>query len=193
MKVILNDVRLAFPNVFEARAAEGSTKEKFGATFLYEEGDDNHELLKQACEAVLVEKHGDKAGVIFKKYNGAGRIWLFRDGDDKADQYAGFEGMMYLGANSERRPKLRAADGVTPIDASDGILYAGCYVRAIIDVYEYKPKGGGVTAELLGIQFMRDGERLSGGGVASDDDFEPVAEATQEAAATGKGAGSIFD
>ena len=72
---------------------------------------------------------------------------------------------------------MRDKDGITDLAPSDGKPYAGCYCRVIVDVYEYKAMGGGITSELLGVQFIGDGERLSGGGVADEDDFAAIPEA----------------
>jgi hypothetical protein len=50
-----------------------------------------------------------------------------------------------------------------------------------------------VNASLLGVQHVKDGERLAGGGVAAADDFEAIPEAGQaKAAATGTGAAGLF-
>lgn len=194
MKVVIPKIRIAFPSLWEARAVEQGGKEKYSATFLYEEGDDTHVLIKNTIQTILVDKHGDKAAATYKKYLAAGKVYPLRDGDEKADKYAGFEGMMFFAANSEVRPKVRDKDGITDLAPSDGVLYAGCYVRAIIDIYEYKAVGGGITAQLLGVQFVADGERLSGGGVAEEGDFEAVPESETPAETfKGKGAGGIFD
>lgn len=194
MKVIFPKIRLAFPSLWEARAYKPGDKEKYGASFLFAPDSADHKLVKAAVETVLKEKHGEKAAAKFKAYNAAGKVWVLRDGDTKPE-YEGFPGMLYLGAKSERRPKVRDKDGLTDLAPSDGKPYAGAYVRAIVDIYEYTSGGaGGITAELLGVQFVEDGERLSGGGVAEEDDFEaiPEAAATEEAGEP-QGAGGIFD
>lgn len=199
MKVVFPKIRIAFPSLWEARAAEPGGKEKYSASFLYEEGDDTHEKIKATISAILTDKHGEKAAAVYKKYLAGGKVYPMRDGDEKADKYAGFEGMMFFAANSEVRPKVRDKDGITDLAPSDGVVYAGCYVRAIIDIYEYKEGArwsAGITAQLLGVQFVADGERLSGGGVAEEDDFEAVPEAdatTAGATASTAGAGGIFD
>lgn len=197
MKIIFPKIRLAFPQLWESKAFEAGGKEKFSATLLFADGSSDHKLVKNAVSTILQEAHGEKAPAKFKAYSAAGHVWVLRDGDAKP-QYSGFPGMLYLGASSERRPKVRNADGITDLAPSDGKPYAGAYVRAIIDVYEYKAAGGGITAELLGIQFVEDGERLSGGGVAEEDDFEAIPEAANSdmedtTGAPAEGAAGIFD
>jgi len=134
MKVIFPKIRLAFPQLWDAKPFEAGAKEKFSATLLYEVDGANHKAIKAAVGSILTEKHGDKAAAKFKEYNASGHVWVLRDGDAKP-QYAGFEGMMYIAPSSERRPKVRDADGITDLAPSDGKPYAGCYVRAIVDVY----------------------------------------------------------
>lgn len=190
MKVIFEKVRIAFPTLWEARAAESGGKEKFSVSVLYAPDGVEHGQIKKAIESVLVEKHGaDKAAAKFKAYFAAGKVWPLRDGDSKPE-YAGFPGSMFMNASSERRPKCRDTDGITDLAPSDGKPYAGCYCRVIVDVYEYKAVGGGITAELLGVQFIEDGERLSGGGVAEENDFAAIPQAEGDTPATSAG---IFD
>lgn len=54
-------------------------------------------------------------------------------------------------------------------------LYAGARVNATIDLYVV-PTGSkrSMPATLMGVQFCADGERISGGGVSSPDDFDAV-------------------
>ena len=42
-------------------------------------------------------------------------------------------------------------------------IYSGCYIRASINIYPFNANGNrGVAAGLSNIQFVKDGERLSG-------------------------------
>jgi hypothetical protein len=64
--------------------------------------------------------------------------------------------------------------------ASSGKPYSGCYVNAVIELWAQDNKfGKRINASLMGVQFLRDGQRLSGGGVASADDFQAIPEAAE--------------
>lgn len=54
-------------------------------------------------------------------------------------------------------------------------LYAGARVNATVDLY-IVPAGSkrSMPATLMGVQFCADGERISGGGVSSPDEFDAV-------------------
>ena len=65
-------------------------------------------------------------------------------------------------------------------------------VNAIIEIWPQDNQfGKRVNASLLGVQFVKDGERLAGGGVAAADDFEAISGAADPAVAKG-GAASLF-
>ena len=52
------------------------------------------------------------------------------------------------------------------------VLYSGCYGQAVINFYGYNRNGRkGISASLMGLRKIKDGERLSGS-VCSDDDFD---------------------
>jgi hypothetical protein len=86
-------------------------------------------------------------------------------------------------------------DGKAPLSASDGKPYSGCYVNALVELWAqaHAEHGKRINASLMGVQFSKDGERLSGGATAAADDFDAIPQATQTAAAsTGQGAASLF-
>ena len=72
------------------------------------------------------------------------------------------------------RPLVVDADK-SPLVAEDGKPYSGCYVNASVELWPQDNNyGKRVNATLMGVQFFRDGESFSGGGVASEDDFDDV-------------------
>ena len=77
----------------------------------------------------------------------------------------------------------------TPLTAKDGVIYPGCYVNVSIDFWaQDNSYGKRINAQLRGVQFVKDGERL-GGSVAAADDFAPIPqEAAQQAVASGAAA-----
>ena len=173
MKIKLTNVRLAFPQLFVAVAVNGEGDPAFSASFLIEPDDAQVATLRQAMEALGKEKWGTKWPAIKKELDAKDR-WALHDGDTKAT-YAGFEGNVFVSSRSKTRPLVIDADK-TPLTAQDGKPYAGCYVNASIELWAQDNNyGKRINASLRGVQFLRDGDAFAGGGAASEDEFDDVA------------------
>ncbi len=159
-KMILKKVRLSFPSLFTPTSFRGEGDKKYEATFLIEKGSANHKMIKAAVD----EMHKSE----FKNKLPADKICL-KDGDDK--EYQGYEDHVYVKANSKRRVPIIQRDK-SPIVEEDDVVYGGCYVNAIIDLWAQDSEyGKRINAALRGIQFDSDGERFSGAAAVTDADF----------------------
>jgi hypothetical protein len=111
-----------------------------------------------------------KKGALAKDKN------CWHDGDNKS-QWAGFEGCWYVSASasSDKRPTVVGRRG-EPLTAADGIIYGGCYVIASMEVWaQDNGFGKQVNAQILGVQFVRDGDSFGGGSApARPDEFEQI-------------------
>ena len=113
------------------------------------------------------------------------------DGDAKADK-PGFKGNFFINASNEIRPTV-VGPNREPLVASDGKPYSGSYGNIILDFWAQDNQfGKRINATLCGAQFVKDGERLSGGGVAAADDFEPIPDAAAPPAAVQTGGESAL-
>lgn len=150
------EVRLSFPSLSKMKPrARGSEKMTYQATILLPE-DADLSPYKKAMAAAIQAKFGELIRIP------AGKNPL-RDCADKS--YKGFDdGMHYIALNSDRKPGCVDRRG-TPVDDPDSVFYPGCWVRAFINAFAWDhPTGGkGVSFGLLGLQFVRDDERLDGG------------------------------
>lgn len=174
MKLKLTNVRLAFPQLFEAKTVNGEGEPAFSASFLIDPKDPQVKTINEAIDAVATAKWGAKAPAILKTSRAADKVAI-HDGDAKS-QYAGFEGRLYVSARSKTRPLVIDRDK-SPLVAADGRPYAGCYVNASVELWvQDNGYGKRVNASLLGVQFLRDGDAFAGGGRASEDDFDDVSE-----------------
>lgn len=174
MRLALKNVRLAFPAIYEAKTVNGEGEPAFSAVFLIEPTDPQIKTIEQGITAVAKEKFGAKAEAILKAMRAADKTCL-HDGDSKAE-YAGFPGNLFVSARSKSRPLVINADK-SPLTAADGKPYAGCYVNASIELWAQDNSfGKRVNAQLRGVQFLRDGDAFAGGGAASEDEFDDVAE-----------------
>ena len=170
----VKDVRVAYAQgLFEARAAKVGDKPKFGAAFLFPA---THPALKEISTYVIAAakaKWGDKADDMLKQLKAADRLPV-HNGDAKASS-SGYAGNFFMNAGNAVRPLILDADARTPLEAKDGKPYSGCYVNALVEIWaQDNQHGKRINASLLGVQFVRDGERLAGGSTATADDFEPI-------------------
>lgn len=174
MKIALSNVRLAFPQLFEAKTVNGEGEPAFSATFLMEPGHPAAKTLRAAFETVGKDKWGAKWPTVKKEIEAKDRLCL-HDGGTKAD-YAGFEGNLFVSARNKTRPLVIDRDK-SPLTAQDGRPYAGCYVNASIELWcQDNNYGKRINASLRGVQFYKDGDAFAGGGAASEDEFEEIAE-----------------
>ena len=159
-KIILKNVRLSFPSLYETEVYNGMDTGKYAASFLIEKDTELGNLVRDTVTKVAEEKFGAKP---------KGVKYCLKDGDSPEIEYNGYEGMWAIKANTKKRPTLINKDK-SPIAEADGILYAGCYVNASIEVYAMDNQWGKrVGCQLNGIQFVKDGESFGGGGNAMDD------------------------
>lgn len=193
--VTLRNVRLTFPNLFEAKAAKAGQKAKYSASFVFPPEHECVPLLRAAMKEVAKNKWGEKAEEFYNGLKAADKLAV-HDGATKSD-YVGYAGNLFVNANNEVRPTIVGGgpDGRGPLTAADGKLYSGCYVNAKVEIWaqQHPEHGKRINASLMGVQFFKDGERLSGGAVASADDFDAIPQETQaKAAASGEGAKELF-
>jgi len=189
MKIQLNDVRLSFAQaLFTAQQVNGQGFTKFSASFLFPPTHPAHAAIKEGFKNVAQEKWKDKAAETFAALKAGDKLCL-HDGDAKP-QYEGYKGNLYLNASNKLRPLV--IDGnKSPLDVASGKPYSGCYVNAVIELWPQENKyGKRINVSLLGVQFLRDGPRLSGGGVASADDFQAIPEAAPAEGATASAGGN---
>ena len=162
-KIKLQNVRLSFPSLFRKAQFNGD-ETKYEATFMLdkEEHADKIEEIKKAIQAGMKE-HFKGAKIPSDKI-------CLKDGDESGrDEY---EGKMTIKCANNKRPKVIDRDR-SPLTEDDGKPYSGCYVNAVIDLwYQNNSYGKRVNANLLGVQFYKDGEPFESGSVADDDDFE---------------------
>ena len=73
---------------------------------------------------------------------------------------------------NNKRPMVIDRDK-SPLTEDDNKIYAGCYVNAVIELW-FQNNGFGkrVNANLLGVQFLKDGEPFGDNAGASVDDFD---------------------
>jgi hypothetical protein len=170
----LTNVRLAFPQLFEAKTVNGEGKPAFSANFIINSKDPQIKAIDALIERVAKEKWGAKAEAQLKSLRATDKLCL-HNGDTKS-QYSGYEGNFFVSARNSVRPLVVDSDKTT-LTTEDGRPYSGCYVNAVLELYcQDNSFGKRINAVLSGVQFFKDGEAFAGGRSASVDDFEDITE-----------------
>ena len=167
-KVITGKVRFSFVNIFEPKENNGGDA-KYSVTLLIPKSDTT--TLGKIKEAMAEARES------FCKRNGATALpqkpnHTLHDGDgvrDSGDPYGPeCKGCYVITVSSKQKPVI--VDNFRNPITDAGEVYSGCYGRAAINFYGYNANGKkGISAGLLSIQKLHDGEPF--GTVGSADDF----------------------
>ena len=173
-KVVTGKVRFSYVNVFTPQQRNADEAPKYSVTLLIPKSDED------TVEKIL--KAMSEAATNFREKNGASSLpqkptTTLHDGDgmrDGGDPYGPeCRGCYVMTVSSKRKPVI--VDAFRNEITDEDELYSGCYGRASINFYGYNSHGKkGISAGLLSLQKLSDGEPLSMMGSADDfdDDFK---------------------
>ena len=150
-----DDVRLSYPHLFTPYAGTDDNgkekKPKFSGRFLMP--NDEFKAEKAALDAHLIKLQKEW----FKQKLPSANLF-FRDGDETGKEE--FEDMWYVQASESLRPQVLGARKEV-LQESNNVVYGGCYVNVLIRPWKQDNKyGRKINANLIGVQFKRDGERF---------------------------------
>jgi hypothetical protein len=186
VKVVTGRVRLSFPNLFKARAAEEGQDAKFSVEILIPKGDTKTVAkIRNAQNAAANSEKGRKAlgdaiptwgaeKFPHKKFSDT-----LRDGDDEDEQDGRPEraGHWFMNARSaeQYKPQVVNKDLEPILDQSE--VYGGVYARVSLSAYAYSTQGNkGVSFGLNSVQILGYGEPLGAAREKAEevfgDDFE---------------------
>lgn len=165
-KVVTGKVRFCYVNVFEPTAINDGDTPKYNICILIPKSDTKTlEAIRNAVEAA---KTAGKSKIADKNGKIPSTIKLpLRDGDEERSDDPAYEGMMFINANSTRKPTVVDKD-LNPIMSQEE-FYSGCYGRASINFYAFNVQSKGIAAGLQNLQKLEDGEMLAGGSTAEED------------------------
>ena len=165
-KVVTGKVRFCYVNVFEPTALNDGDTPKYNVCILIPKSDTKTlEAIRNAIEAAKTvgkSKIADKNGKIPSTLKTP-----LRDGDEERSDDPSYEGMMFINANSTRKPSI-VDKNLNPIMSQEE-FYSGCYGRASINFYAFNVQSKGIAAGLQNLQKLEDGEMLAGGSTAEED------------------------
>jgi hypothetical protein len=186
-KFKLDNVRAVFPKYFRGQEEqfEGKGDAYWNGSWILPRDHPQLPALKAKIKEAIEAKWPGKAAEMMKLFLAKDKLCL-HDGDLKASKPYGaaYKGMLFVSArnNAKNNPPPSVFDNVKDPETGQARLitsandahapYSGCYVNVMLNIFGYDQGGGqGVGAQILGVQFREDGERLAGGGVAAADDF----------------------
>jgi len=160
--IMLKDVRVSFPHLFRRPVINGD-EGKCGAVLMLENSRHAKSIaaVKTQMDALAKEK--------FKGRSIPGDKLCMRPGEDKGRTE--YEDHHVISANNRDKPFVISNDGGSTVaNEPDCAIYAGCYVNAKIRLWAQDNQyGKRINAELVAIQFSRDGEPLDGSYVSADE------------------------
>jgi len=170
MTIKIASARLSFPSLFNMATFGGESTGKYEATFILDKKE--HAATIKELQAAI-----DKLSKEELKGKVAADKLCLKDGDET--ERAEFAGKYTIKASTKKRPLVINRDK-SPIAEGDNIVYAGCYVNAIISLWAQNNQyGKRINAQLDGVQFVRDGDPFGDGAVGveafdafgTDEDF----------------------
>lgn len=175
MKISLNNVRCAYPELFAPKENKFSGREEYSIRIMIPASDTAQvEKMKKAMLEAFNNKFGSEKGP--RKYKAA-----MESKNTRCMQYDDENNWYYINL------KRKASDGAPVVldrdkrhlSAAERRIYGGCYVNAVFEVWCYDNASTGAGTTLLGVQFVKDGEPFSGASQPSDDDFEDLGADTE--------------
>lgn len=169
-KVITGKVRFSFVHVFEPQEPINGGDPKYSVTLLIPKSDTAtigkiKEAMAEAREN-FCKRNGQNAlpaKPIHTLYDGDGTR---KSGDPFGDEC---KGCYVINVTSKQKPVI--VDNMRNPITDPSEVYSGCYGRASINFFGYNANGSkGISAGLLSIQKLHDGEPF--GTVGSADDFD---------------------
>lgn len=168
-EIVLKDIRLAFPELYEARQYEGQGKHRYRAVGIIDPGSESLKLLNSTIETVGKLKWADKWPMMKAQFNNNSMKNCLIDGNLKAN-LTGYANNFVITANRNQEAGLPFVVDRNPkiaIPQGSGKIYSGCRVNMKVDIWAQGPQNAGIRATLVGVQFVSDDESFGGTAPAS--------------------------
>jgi hypothetical protein len=184
--VQLKHVRIAFiDDLFTPAQYEGQGDFRHTATFIVEPGSANDKAIQAAISAEAATAWGKKAEAFLEdmRTNKNKFSYIKNKKDKSGEVYDGFEDRYALSAVRKQKDGAplflhNVKDPVTGkaqrLTGTEGIIYAGCYVNAKVEMWAQSGTYSGMRCGLLGVQFDAPGDSFGGASRPSDDGFDAL-------------------
>lgn len=166
--------RLSYAHLNTPHAPNDQAEPKYSATLLIDKNDtDALKAVNQAITAAVEEGVNRRTFTQPIDPNHT-KYPPLRDGDTPNDsgepRGAEFAGHYFIAAKNKKQPIVVNANRQPIIDPDD--VYSGCYVNMAVEFYAYSTSGNkGISASLIGVQKVKDGDRLGAEPPKAEDVF----------------------
>ncbi|MCD8330865.1 MAG: DUF2815 family protein [Lachnospiraceae bacterium] len=166
--------RISFASIWSPKATL-SGEEKYSVSCIIPKSDKKtlmaiHKAIEAAKEDGKSKKWGGKIPPNLKL--------PLRDGDIDRPDDESYADSMFFNASSKDAPQI-VDRRVQPI-TDQMMVYSGCYCNVSVNAYPFSVSGNrGVAMGLGNIQFLKDGERLSGK-ASAESDFDELEEEDED-------------
>ena len=151
--ILVRNVRLSYPHLFKPWGMNEGDDKKYSGKFLLDKKTHAEDIKVLGQHLVKMQTEA------FKGRIPNGMLFL-RDGAESGK--AEMESTFTIAASESKRPDVLNRDR-SRVNEEDDIVYAGCYVNVLIRPWAQNNKfGKRINANLLAVQFVKDGERFSG-------------------------------
>lgn len=155
--ILVKDVRLSYEHIFtpwSKNPEDPKNPPKYSGRFWLDK--ETH-----AKEIEQLRKHVEKLQMEYFKGKIKPGDLFFRDGlmekgDETDDQW------IIAASENAKNPPQVIDRGKKPVKEKDGLIYSGCYVNVLISPWKQDNQHGKkINANLLAVQFFREGEAFS--------------------------------
>ncbi len=180
LHLVLREVRIAYPEVFEARHNDLSGKDEYSVQIRLYESNPEHMKIVETIKAAKLTAADAYWGRDAKRF--------FAEAEDSKNtrglRYDSEGGYYYLNAKrnaSQQAPRVVGRNPKVALVPEDGKIYSGAVCNVVVDLWCYSgtAKNGakipaGFSFTLCGVQFVMDGDPIGGSSVAKDEDFDDL-------------------
>ncbi len=181
--IYISGARASFPWIASPQEQINDKGEKtysYSCDLIIAPDDTGYRDFMAAYSALAADKWKENAQNAMNQIHTDKRTRCYGNGSEKVSQktftvHPGYAGNVYLTSRNSRQPQIFGADGkvIDPnntmqLRAEAAKIYGGCYVNAVVKPWiQQNTKGIGIRCELMGIQFVKDGDPF-GAGAAAD-------------------------
>jgi hypothetical protein len=181
-KIELKNVRLSFLRLDRPEAFAQGQAEKYQATALLDPSNAENaaaiKVIRAAAQKLCMEAYGEVPDAI--KAAPLERL-PFGEADKhpKKKAYDGYAGMFYVAASNTIMPGIANRKAQKVLPGEEQFPYSGCYGNVKVSLWALLgPKknqfGPRVGANLIAVQFVKDGEAFGQGPINAEEEFEAL-------------------
>lgn len=177
--------RLSYAHLNTPHTPNDQADSKYSATLLIPKSDTNTIQAIQTAVANAVTEAVNRGTFKQKIDPQQTKYPPLRDGDTPTDSGEPrgdeFADHVFVAAKNKRQPFVVDQQRLPVIDPDE--VYSGCYVNMCIEFYGYSNSGNkGISAPLIGVQKVKDGERFGEPALEAEDVFTAICGGTSQVA-----------